>query len=252
MATTTNYSWTTPDDTDLVKDGAAAIRTLGSAIDTTVFNNAGAAIAKTIVDAKGDLIVASAADTPARLAVGTNGYVLTADSVETTGVKWAAPSTGALVLVKEQSFTSSSAVNVNECFSATYKNYLLFVNMTASSGAFDCNFRFRVSGSDNTTSNYNRTGAFFDGSINYIGPTLSNLWDIGSAVGTAQLGFITTTIYSPYATEYSAFESRSSCDNRLKIVGGIFSATTSFTGFSLLTSANNMTGYLRVYGMVDA
>lgn len=37
MATTTNYSWTTPDDTDLVKDGAAAIRTLGSSIDTTVF-----------------------------------------------------------------------------------------------------------------------------------------------------------------------------------------------------------------------
>ncbi len=35
MATTTNYSWTTPDDTDLVKDGAAAIRTLGSSIDTT-------------------------------------------------------------------------------------------------------------------------------------------------------------------------------------------------------------------------
>jgi hypothetical protein len=30
MATTTNFGWTTPDDTDLVKDGAAAIRTLGS------------------------------------------------------------------------------------------------------------------------------------------------------------------------------------------------------------------------------
>ena len=37
MATTTNYSWTTPNDTDLVKDGASAIRTLGSAIDTTVY-----------------------------------------------------------------------------------------------------------------------------------------------------------------------------------------------------------------------
>lgn len=36
MATTTNYSWTTPDDTDLVKNGASAIRTLGSAIDTTL------------------------------------------------------------------------------------------------------------------------------------------------------------------------------------------------------------------------
>jgi hypothetical protein len=35
MATTTNYGWTTPDDTNLVKDGAAAIRTLGSSIDTS-------------------------------------------------------------------------------------------------------------------------------------------------------------------------------------------------------------------------
>lgn len=41
MATTSNYGWTTPDDTDLVKNGALAIRTLGSAIDTTVYNNLG-------------------------------------------------------------------------------------------------------------------------------------------------------------------------------------------------------------------
>jgi len=36
MATTTNYGWTTPDDTSLVKDGASAIRTLGSSIDTSL------------------------------------------------------------------------------------------------------------------------------------------------------------------------------------------------------------------------
>ena len=48
-------------------------------------------IAETIIDAKGDLIVGTAADTPARLAVGvTNGHVLTVDSGETAGVKWAA------------------------------------------------------------------------------------------------------------------------------------------------------------------
>jgi len=98
MATTTNYSWSTPDDTALVKDGAAAIRSLGTAIDTTVFNNAGAAIAKTIVDAKGDIIAATAADTVARLAVGANNTVLTADSSTATGLKWAAAAGGGKVL----------------------------------------------------------------------------------------------------------------------------------------------------------
>lgn len=47
MATTTNYSWTTPDDTGLVKDGASAIRTLGTAIDTTVYTNATAVLSGT-------------------------------------------------------------------------------------------------------------------------------------------------------------------------------------------------------------
>lgn len=42
------------------------------------------------IDAKGDLLAGTADNTISRLAVGTNGYVLTADSAETTGLKWAA------------------------------------------------------------------------------------------------------------------------------------------------------------------
>jgi len=156
MANTTNYNWETPDDTDLVKDGAAAIRTLGSSIDTTTkalnpsttlgdieyrsstantnarlaigsngqilgvsagvpawINNdqgditevqAGTGISvasgtgpipvvtntvATAIDAKGDLIAGTGADTFARLAVGANDTVLTADSSTATGLKWA-------------------------------------------------------------------------------------------------------------------------------------------------------------------
>lgn len=47
-------------------------------------------IQPSIVDAKGDLIAATAADSVSRLAVGANGTVLTADSAEATGLKWAA------------------------------------------------------------------------------------------------------------------------------------------------------------------
>jgi len=38
MATTTNYGWTTPDDTDLVKNGASAIRSLGTSVDTALWS----------------------------------------------------------------------------------------------------------------------------------------------------------------------------------------------------------------------
>jgi hypothetical protein len=47
-----------------------------------------------IVDAKGDIIAATGSDAVSRLAVGTNTYVLTADSTEATGLIWSAPTTG--------------------------------------------------------------------------------------------------------------------------------------------------------------
>ena len=146
MATTTNYSWTTPDDTDLVKDGAAAIRTLGSSADTTVkdlnpgttagdidyytsstakarvaigtagqvlkVNGGGTApewattADQTPLTTKGDLFTFDTAD--ARLGVGADGTVLAAHSVEATGLKWAAPAGGGKVLQVVQATTQTN------------------------------------------------------------------------------------------------------------------------------------------------
>lgn len=113
MATSPNFNWPEPDNTDLVKNGALAIRTAVNAIDSSLAELKGGttgqvlsktsntdmdftwvaqddsnAIQNTIVDAKGDLIAATGADTPARLAVGANTAVLVADSAQSTGLKW--------------------------------------------------------------------------------------------------------------------------------------------------------------------
>ena len=168
MATTTNYSWTTPDDTALVKDGAAAIRSLGTAIDTTVFNNASAAIAKTIVDAKGDIIAATAADTVSRLAVGANDTVLTADSSTATGLKWAAVAGGSMTLLSTT--TLSGASTTISSISGSYKALKIRIIDFDPSDNTGVTFRMRFN-SDTTTSYSTRTGnasneAYGDAHIN--------------------------------------------------------------------------------------
>jgi hypothetical protein len=109
MATTTNYSWVTPDDTSLVKDGASAIRTLGSSVDTTVKAlNPGTTA--------GDLDYYTAATTKARIAKGTAGQVFTMNS-GATAPEWAAipsssPANDSAIVATQESTTTNTYTNL--------------------------------------------------------------------------------------------------------------------------------------------
>ena len=118
MPTTTNYGWTTPADTDLVKDGASAIRTLGSAIDTTTKNlNPETTL--------GDIAYrSSTANTKTRLALGTAGQVLTVNS-GATAPEWATPTSGGMTLISTTTLTGAT-VNLTS-IPQTYKNLQIVV-----------------------------------------------------------------------------------------------------------------------------
>jgi hypothetical protein len=80
----------------------------------------------TAIDAKGDLVPGTGADTFARLAVGANGTVLTADSAETTGLKWATPASGS---------TASGCTAFTSTTQNTTQNVYTVINLD--SEAFD-------------------------------------------------------------------------------------------------------------------
>ncbi len=100
MATTTNYSWSTPDDTALVKDGAAAIRTLGSSADTTVKAlNPGTTA--------GDIDYYTTSTAKARIAIGTANQVLAVNS-GATAPEWKTLQSGGMTLISTTTLTGSS------------------------------------------------------------------------------------------------------------------------------------------------
>jgi hypothetical protein len=259
MATTTNYGWTTPDDTSLVKDGASAIRSLGSAIDTTVFNNAGAAIAKTIVDAKGDIIAATAADTISRLAVGANDTVLTADSSTATGLKWATPSSGGMTLISEQSASASTSI-VFSSIPGTYKQIFLIWGGLYTSDNSD--FALRIN--NDSGSNYMRMrwgvagGSFTSasGSATSIYTLITNATS-STDIFSSGMGYLLIDNYSS-TTKTKRFNSQRTFyngNNTAEDYIGIWNSTSAITSLDIVRTGGtgtftNMTNTsIRLYGV---
>lgn len=207
----------------------------------------------------GDLLYASGTNTLTKRAIGTTGQVLTVSGGVPTWSTPAASSSG-MTLITTGSFSGNNATSINDCFSSTYENYLLIAETNATvSGASDLNYRWRVSGADNSTSNYNLT---------YLDVSTSPTSGTGAALSAARLGTLGSTndqgrfvayIFNPFASKQKAVYSianRTGLSSSLNggIVWSGFAATTSFTGITLYAagSGTTFTGTYYIYGLAKA
>ena len=204
-----------------------------------------ATIKPSLVDAKGDLLAGTAADTVGRLAVGTNGQVLTANSSASTGLAWA--NAGGLTLITAQTIGSAVAsVTVSNCFSATYDAYKIVISGGVGSDANN-SFSMQLGGST--------TGYYYNMIYTQYNNTLQA--DSGSnAVRWYNMGSIDTTALSlvlelnnPFLAKNTTF---STAVTRTGVAGasqGLHTVATSYTGFSLTPDIGTLTGgTIRVYG----
>lgn len=234
MATTTpNFGWAVPTSSDLVKNGATAIETLGDSIDAS------------LVDLKG----------------GTSGQVLSKASNTDMDFSWiAAGGASGLTLITAQTFTTSSAINVNNCFSATYQNYLVQIVISTSSTGSEAQIRLRASGTDATT-DY-RWSAIYNHSANATPAGAANNGTTGwndYLLGYDSSGNVTmnSTFFRPFASTPTTMVSQT-ISYPLNAYAynyarsGVHTPSNSYDGFSIIPASGTITGNLRVFGLANS
>jgi hypothetical protein len=234
MATTTpNYGWAVPTSTDLVKDGATAIETLGDAIDASLVNLRG----------------------------GTAGQVLTKTNSTQMNFAWAASGASAFTLINTTNFTTASTTSIDNLFSSTYDNYQIRINFTSSTSN-NLTLRFRTSGTDGSTGEY--------GYALYQMTTNSTVAFTGVSVGATSLllcpgesgpySSLTLNLANPFSstinTSYTWQAARGSNSSPYLynysgagLDGQAAGKVASRTGLSLIASTGNLTGTISVYGL---
>ena len=207
-------------------------------------------IQPTIFDAKADILTATAADTPARLAVGANDTVLTADSSTATGLKWAAVAAGGMTLL--DSGTLSGASVTTATLATTYNNLLVYlVDFLPATDSATMRIRFN----GDSGSNYRSTTTVsmtFEGFTDTSGQVSSNC---DNAV-TQNLSEISIPNYANTVTWKFAFcndlvvnpstTTNFNAGNR-KVFWGNTNAITSIT--FLYSSGDHTSGNYYVYGV---
>jgi hypothetical protein len=220
----------------------------GTSGDVTVTNSMATAI-----DAKGDIIAGTGADTFARLAVGTNGQVLTAASGQATGLQWATAAAGGMTLISTTSFTGSTISLTS--IPSTYKTLVLWI--TSLYGANTNNLNVTFNG-DTTNPGYGSLGA------NAINTSYNLSGSGGSAISTFQYlntsnnsdSFLTLTIpnYSNTTTlkfmiTQGIVEGASAGSYTIGTSGGFWNQTSAINRIDFQGIGTFQSGSVALYGV---
>jgi hypothetical protein len=157
--------------------------------------------------------------------------------------------------ISKTTFNAVSSVSIDNCFSASYTHYLVTRNFSASATDNTVDVRLRVSGTDDTGTNYRRQ--YVEAFSTTIGATRSTgqslwAWGMGDTEATA-IGFLQLRISNPF----EAVRTTAWVDNVYRATGNIelfrnvyaHDSATSYTGFSVIPAAGTITGSITVYGI---
>jgi hypothetical protein len=210
----------------------------------------------TAIDAKGDLIAGTAADTFDRLAVGTNGQTLVADSTASTGLKWATPAVSAsgLTFISKTTFSAVTSASLpNSTFTSTYENYKVILTLDSGTATTVLSMRMRASGTDDT-------GAIYFGGRQWIGyngvPTTTTMngltsWGLDTIDnGTQARTTFTFDIIRPQLAVSTTMNlSGVSGSGSGLVTLGVFANTgTQYDSLTFISGTGTVTGTYRVYG----
>jgi len=205
----------------------------------------------TTITAAGDLIRGTGSGTYSRLGIGSTGQVLTVASGQPS---WATPATAAsgLTLVASTTISSATSKSVDNCFTSTYSNYLIVMDVDSASGTAGYGtFKLRASSTDTSTGYYYQRNTIANGTAYPGQSSNTSSWDNGYYVETSsdQGSSVLITVMDPQrATKTRAFFSSTYGNGaELRQLFGAQSATTQFDGFTVATPGS-MTGTIRVYG----
>ena len=222
-------------------------------VTSSVQTQLDAKVAKSLVDAKGDIIAATADNTPARLAVGTNGQVLTAASGQATGLQWATPVSGSLTLISTTTLTGAS-VSLSS-IPQTYTNlYLVIRNFCPATNAMPMRARFN---SDATASRHMISNNFATAPAGYSSDYFP-IWACTQTNTAANCNQITTAFIPDYtntATEKvcQTFGWGMDSNNiafQLNTAAGYYNQKVAITSLSLFPQSGNFTsGTVLLYGV---